>query len=134
MSINGAPIMMEVDTGATPSIISYSTFLASWPKRHQPELKSLEAKLQTYTVEEIAVTGASDVTVKYHNQEVNLLIMVVGGDGPTLLGRDRLQHLRLDWAALNHIAQTKHCELEKLLSDHSALFSEGLGESRPNSN
>ena len=89
VSINGAPIMMEVDTGATLSIMSYSTYLASWPKRHQTELKSSEAKLRTYTGEEIAVTGVSDVTIKYHNKEVNLIITVVGGDGPTLLGRDR---------------------------------------------
>ena len=39
VSINGAPIKMEVVTGATHSIMSYSTSLASWPKRHQPELK-----------------------------------------------------------------------------------------------
>ena len=128
VSINGAPIKMEVDTEATLSIMSYSTFLATWPKSHQPELKSSKAKLPTYTGEEIAVTGASDVRVKYHNQEVNLIITVVGGDRPNLLARDWLQHLRLDWVALNHIAQTEHCELEKLLSDHSALFFEGLGE------
>ena len=60
--------------------MSYSTFLASWPKRHQLELKLSEAMLQTYTGEEIAVTGAPDMTVKYHNQEVNLIITVVGGD------------------------------------------------------
>ena len=66
---------------ATLSIMSYSTFLASWP---QPELKSSEAKQQTYTGEEIAVTE-SDMIVKY-NQEANLIITVVGGDGPTLLG------------------------------------------------
>ena len=57
VSINGAPIKMEVDTGAMLSIMSYSTFLATWSKRHQPELKSLKAKLRTYTGEEIAVTG-----------------------------------------------------------------------------
>jgi len=37
VSINNTPINMEVDTGATLSIMSYSTFLASWPQDRRPE-------------------------------------------------------------------------------------------------
>ena len=59
---------------------------------------------------------------------MNLIITVLGGNGPTLLGQDWLQHLRLDWVTLNHITQTESCELEKLLSDYSDLISEGVGE------
>ena len=70
--------------------------------------------------------GAVDVKVKYGDQETNLTLTIVDGDGSALLGRDWLQHLRLDWAALNHITQDNCSEL-KTLFVHSALFAEGLG-------
>ena len=92
-----------------------------------PEVKANKAKLRTYTGEEIAVKGAVDVKVKYRDQEDNLTITIVDGDGPTLLGRNLLQHLRLDRAALNHITQDNCSELKTLLHVHSALFAEGLG-------
>ena len=128
VNINETPVKMEVDTGATLSIMSYSTLLSTWPKDHAPELKFSEAKLRTYTGEKIAVKGALDVEVKHRNQEAQLTLTVVEGNGPTILGRDWLRHLRLDWATLNHISEVESSELKKLLKDHSVLFAEGLGK------
>ena len=110
------------------SIMSYSTLLSTWPKDHAPELKFSEAKLRTYTGEKIAVIGALDVEVKHWNQEAQLTLTVVEGNGPTLLGRDWLRHLRLDWATLNHISEVESSELKKLLNDRSVLFAEVLGK------
>ena len=60
--------------------------------------------------------------------EAQLTLTVVEGTGPTLLGRHWLRHLRLDWATLNRISEVESSEFKKLLSDHSVLFAEGLGE------
>ena len=128
VNINETPVKMEVDTGATLSVMSYSTLLSTWPKDHAPELKFSEAKLRTYTGEKIAVKGALDVEVKHRNQEAQLTLTVVEGNGPTHLGQDWLRHLRLDWATLNHISEVESSELKKLLNDHSVLFAEGLGK------
>ena len=119
---------MEVCTGATLSIISYSTLVSTWPEEQIPEVKATKAKLCTYTEEDIAVKGAVNMKVKYGGQEANLTLTIVDGDGPTLLGRDWLQHLRLDWAALKHITQDNCTELITLLHVHSALFTKGLGK------
>ena len=108
--------------------MSYSTLLSTWRKDHAPELKFSEAKLCTYTGEKVVVKGALDVEVKHRNQEAQLALTVVEGNGPTLLGRDWLRHLRLDWATLNHISELESSEFKKLLNDHSILFAEGLGK------
>ena len=53
---------------------------------------------------------------------------MVKGSGPSLLGRDWLQYIQLDWAQLNKV-QTEHAsKLEKLLNAHTALFTPGLGK------
>ncbi len=58
----------------------------------------------------------------YEGQEAELTLTIVDGGGPTLLGRDWLSRLRLNWAGLNHIA-----ERIAVSYTHSALFAEGLG-------
>ncbi len=103
--------------------MSYSTLSSTWPT---PEIKPTQAKLRTYTGEEIVVKGAVDVKVRYGGQEAEVSLIIVDGQGQTLLGRDWLRHLRLDWATLNHVTQ-KTSELATLVHAHSALFSEGLG-------
>ena len=112
VKVNEVPLKMEVDAGATNSIMGYSTLATTWPEEQISEVKATKAKFHTYTGEEIAVKGAVDVKVKYGDQEANLTVTIVDGDGPMLLGRDWLQHLRLDWAALNHITQDNCSELK----------------------
>ena len=51
---------------------------------------------------------------------------MVGGDGPSLLGRDWLSKIKLNWEELYHIDQTK-LTLEAVLDKHSKVFREELG-------
>ena len=118
-------MQMEVDTGATLSLMSHSTLSSLLP---EAELKSSTAKLRTYTGEEIGVKGVIEVKVKYGQQMKDLTLTIVDGNGSTLLGQDWLQHLKLDWATLNHVSQVQRSELKSMLDNHSALFSEGLGQ------
>ncbi len=85
--MNSVPVQMEVDTGATVSLMSCSTFLATWPER-TIQLEASEAKLRTYTGEKIATKGSLRVTVSYQGQSAQFLLTIVEGEGPTLLGRD----------------------------------------------
>ena len=73
------------------------------------------------------VRGAAEVTVKYRDQTAQVTLTVVEGQGASLLGRDWLQHLRLDWRSLNQVTQDSYSELETILCTHSALFYEGFG-------
>ena len=126
--IEGTPVQMEVDTGATLSLMNFSTFTSTWPEASAPVIQPTRARLRTYTGEEIVVKGAIDVKVKYREQEADLTLTIVEGDGPMLMGRDWLRYIKLGWAALNDVTQENCSELKALVDSHSALFSEGLGQ------
>ena len=85
---------MEVDTGAAVSVVSEATNKRLWPERI---LRPAAVRLKTYSGSPLTVLGQMQVKVKYQDQTANLPILVVAGDGPSLLGRDWLYHLKLDW-------------------------------------
>ena len=83
MLINNKPHTFEVDTGAAVTIMSQTEFQKSFP---EGEL------LKTYSGERLQVSGEVDVQVQYEQQTQVLSLAVVAGSGPSLLGRDWLQH------------------------------------------
>ncbi len=56
----------------------------------------------------------------------NLKLQVVGNDGPTLLGRDRLKTLTLDWPQLNLLQQAPE-KWKELVEKFEVVFKEELG-------
>ena len=94
VKINGSELQMEVDTGASLSIISESTYLSLIAPS---ELKSTDLTLQTYTGENIVVLGSLEVNVSYEDKMFTLPLLVVQGSGPSLLGCNWLQQIKLDW-------------------------------------
>ena len=56
---------MELDTGASASILSGETYERLWPKEKRPHLKHSSQKLNTYTGEILDVEGTIDVEVSY---------------------------------------------------------------------
>ena len=55
--------------------------------------------------------------------------MVVDGDGPTLLGRDWLKHIKLDWKTIGSIS--REALISALLDKYEDVFAPGLGTIRP---
>ena len=92
LQIQNVPVRMEVDTGASLSIMSHQMYSSTWSKECLPPLKPTEAKLRTYTGERIDVLGAIKVDAQYENQKASLNLVIVQGDGPILIGRDWLRH------------------------------------------
>ena len=88
MLFNAIEVEMEVDTGASATIMSEATYRRLWPKAKAPLLQPTQARLQTYTGEPLTVLGAITVDVQYHKQSATLSLVVVRGSSPTLLGRD----------------------------------------------
>ena len=110
---------MEIDTGAVISIISQDT-LKRFFGSEEPKLTHT-GKLRTYTGEELGVLGKTTVSVMYNNQSANLPITVVRGTGPSILGRDWLAHLNLDWKSIfrvdgstNNTNRERDSELEAM--------------------
>ena len=125
VTLDGKVLDMEVDTGASLSLISEATFKSLWNASAAPALQESAVKLRTYTGEEIAVLGSILVTAGTNDQEARLPLLVVAGSGPSLLGRDWLTKLRLDWKEILSI--TVQHTLESILRQHEKVFEPGLG-------
>ncbi|XP_041379565.1 uncharacterized protein LOC121392407 [Gigantopelta aegis] len=104
VNVNGVDITMEVDTGASVSIISESTYRKYWEKGQAPPIVPSSTNLKTYT------------------------LTVVKGSGPSLLGRDWLLKIKLNWEKLHlNYLQPKALKLEDVLNRHNVLFKDELG-------
>ncbi len=61
--------------------------------------------LLTYTGEKLAVLGEMDVRVQCQQQPAqDLVLTVVDGDGPSLLGRNWLQGIKLNWKEIKAVS------------------------------
>ena len=65
--------------------------------------------------------------VSYEGQTAQLPLVVVKGNGPTLLGRNWLSKIRLNGSKIHH---TSSPGLSELVSTYDEVFQEGLGTLR----
>ena len=124
VEVDNCSVPMEVDTGASVSIMSEATYHKLWPRRG---LSAANIRLQTYSKEPIAVVGSTDVQVSYEGQTAQLPLVVVKGAGHTLMGRNWLSRIRLNWSKIHH---TSSPGLSELLNKYDEIFKEGLGTFR----
>lgn len=108
---DGREVTLEVDTGS-----SVESFRKLWPDR---KLSPCKYRLRSYAQEPIAVSGCVsgcvEVKVKYKGQVARLPLIVVEGNGHSLLGRNWLEHIVLDWRDICHISTTP---LQVVLGKH----------------
>ena len=117
---------MEIDTGASVSIASRETFELIREGEPHLELEEPTVRLQTYTGESIKVCGSTIVKVMHNGQTHSLPLVITEGSGPTLLGRNWLAALRLDWRTIFNIG--RDLLLQQVLSQHAKAFREELGK------
>jgi len=101
---NGVPMTMELDTGAVVSVIGEHTYLFTWP-HNSPFLQPSTIDLHTYSGEELKVLGSITVTADYQGQQEEIPFLVEKGSGASLLGRNWLQKIRLDWQGICQLQQ-----------------------------
>ena len=121
VSVNQLSLSMEVDTGASYTIISkqsYDQFFSAYL------LQSTDVRLKTYTREALPAYGQLISDVQYLGQKFCLELIVAGEEGPSLLGCNWLSSLRLVW---NSILNLQDSRLDGLLSTYSSVFTEKLG-------
>ena len=119
-----ADLVMEVDTGASVSLMSETTYKQTW-KEHLPHLNKSNIRLRTYSGEFLKVLGSITVDVAYENQNEQLPIIVIEGEGPTLLGKNWLTKIRLNWNKLVHKVEAGNQALDSILQKHPGVFKEG---------
>ncbi|KAL5467494.1 hypothetical protein EMCRGX_G031729 [Ephydatia muelleri] len=133
--INGSWIRMEVDTGAAVSIVSECTYRGL----RSVTLKKSRVFLRTYSAEPLVVLGEADVEVQYKGQPLKLRLIVVKGDGPSLMGREWIHRMEIDWKTLcrdSRLAihqvpsQVLGSPVESLIQRYSDLFRNDLGKMR----
>ena len=99
MQLNGKKLNMECDTGAALSIISECTRQSMFPTEM---LHPSGQILKTYADQQIDVKDTLNVRVQYGSQNKKLVLVVVGGNGPSFLGRNWLKYIHLDWSQIDH--------------------------------
>ena len=125
VKINNVTIVMEVDTGAAASVISERTYKNSWVGVPRLPLLSTDVLLRTYSGERLDIRGEIKVDVQFRGKEAKLNLLVVGGKGPSLMGRDWISVLHPNLVVLN---SSMDGSLKSLLDKHAALFKEELGQ------
>ena len=93
LKVHGEPLQMELDTGAAVSVMSEQTYKTVWNAEKAPPMQPAKVQLHVYTGGTIPVVGVVNVTVNHNNQTKQLPLLIVKGEGPTLLGRDWLTQL-----------------------------------------
>ena len=73
----------------------------------------------------LEILGEAEVTVNYGEKKQQLVVHVVAGNGPNLMGRDWLYSLRVSIGEIYSTISLKY--LINLLQKHSVDFTEGLG-------
>ena len=71
--------------------------------------------------------GSAQVVVEYGSQRETLDLLVVKGNGPSLMGRDWLLKIRLNWHELMALTTCESPALEAMLAKHAKLFTKELG-------
>ena len=112
------PISMEIDTGAAVSIMNKSVFEKHYAGKKVPDLVPSQEVLHTYTGETIPVLGIANINISAKGKSVSLPLIVVGGDGPSLIGRNWLNKIKIDWNSVNNVSRD---ELP-LLREYAGLF------------
>ena len=124
LQLQGTPVEFELDTGAAVSVMAENTFNRLFPEQ---QLQRSSVRLKTYTGAKMHTLGAFGAEVAYGDQDPKQLsLVVVRGNGPTLLGRNWLKHFVLDWNTIRSV-QLEKDELLGLLNEYADVFTDKLG-------
>ena len=124
ISIDETEVNMEVDTGASATLITKSTMEKVWPVK-KPTLCTENNLLRTYTGEIVPICGTTVMNLQYRDSHAALTVMVVDSDRPNILGRDGITALKLQWSNIHQLQEL--VTLDTVLDKHSAVFGDDLG-------
>ena len=110
---------MEVDTDASFSLINKATYDLIFRQSHTQALQ------KTDTGETVCVLRKVKIQVNYGEQTYQLLVYVVDGRGPNLMGRDWLGSLNITVGVINSLPTPD--VLQEVLQKHTSVFSDKLG-------
>jgi len=98
--VDNCPVEMEIDTRAGLSLVTEATFRKTWTDR---SMEPSKVRLCSYSGEPIPVAGEVIITVSYKQQQAKVPLVIVQGVGPSLFGRNWLEHFHLDWQEIHFL-------------------------------
>ena len=97
--MQGKRVDMELDTGAGVTIIDEHTYLRLCSR---PKLQTCTTTLRSYSGDSIPVLGEFHTDVMYNGSvHRNLPVLVVKGSGPSLMGRNWLHLMKINWSEVH---------------------------------
>ena len=140
--VNGIPLKMEFDTGASVSIVSEEVWCE---KLHSPALRRCKMELKAYSGHRLYIMGEADVNVQVNGQQKRLSFVVARDGGPPIFGRNWLMEITMAWKVLENnftcrsqsrdnsivallASKNNGVGLDGLLRTYTDIFQEGLGK------
>ncbi|XP_049522593.1 uncharacterized protein K02A2.6-like [Dermacentor silvarum] len=122
LEVQGRPFRMELDTGASVSIIGKSTLPRQFPSLpRQPS----EVQLRSYCGDLKPVAGKVTVLAKYNHHVRVLPLLIAEGDAPSLLGRNWIEALNIPVFNVADVCALS--DVQQLIDQQSILYSDGPG-------
>ncbi|XP_063961269.1 uncharacterized protein K02A2.6-like [Lytechinus pictus] len=115
--INKKSLTMRIDTQADCSIMSKDTYERNFS---DVPLRPNSLELRTYSGQQLDLCGEFECEVTYEGNTLLLPMMVTSyTNRPTLMGKNWLTKLKLDWNNVFHVESSK---LQSLLRQYSGMF------------
>lgn len=120
ITVDGVAVTFAVDTQAAVSVISENLYHA---KFGHCKMEPVKYALRSYSGHEIPVLGQIPVTVGYQGQSADVSLVVVKGTKESLLGRDWLKIIKLDWKQLfQTVPVQKSDSVDDVVNRYSDVF------------
>ena len=122
-AVEGKELVLEVDTGASVTIIPNKIFKE---KLGHLKLRLANTSLKTYTGAVLPLCGETEV-VEYQGQSAKLPLIVAEVDGkPAILGRNWLSFVKLNWKELFNVSSLDF--VAELSARYKGVFGPGVGK------
>lgn len=134
ITVEGQKMTFELDTGSAFTIIGETQL-----KKHLDHLTLVSVNdpgIKTYGGDKLKILGEAEVEVQHNNQTLKLPVLVTPGDKQSLLGRNWLFVLKLDWTnaikerAIHNMSGPKDVnpKLKTVLDKHKDVFKDEIGQ------
>ncbi|XP_039764291.1 uncharacterized protein K02A2.6-like [Pararge aegeria] len=129
VSLENIPVVMQVDTGASFSLVNECTWKNIEHQNQHITLQPVNLTLRTWTDTPVILLGQAKLQAQYRDIKCSLNVIIAKGRGPNLLGRDWLGPLNIA-LNINVIANSDLVNIEKTILKYSNIFRDGLGTFR----
>jgi len=117
VNVDQENVQFTVDTAASVSVIGENTYQKYFKDK---SLQKSSVKLRSYGGQEIPVIGQMMVDVDYEGQRAQLPLIVAKGPKVSLLGRNWMKYIRLNWSEIFSVMS--NLTLPGVLSRHDVVF------------